>query len=162
MSHLDKIFDVWAGNAESMAADIGESGVTVRQWRNRGSIHSDHWPKIITAAWDKRGTLLRLEDFVPPDIVAQLPVVGARPAGEQQTAGDGVAVEVHGTDHNAADTTPSATKAGENICSASGGQGVPHDGAPFISPTCSPTNGSKASSADSPGCSTAGADKAAA
>ncbi|HVM38321.1 MAG TPA: hypothetical protein VM265_08045 [Sphingomicrobium sp.] len=70
--HLQKIFDVWDGNAEAMATDIGETGVTVRQWRNRGSIHSDHWPKIIKAA-ASRGARVRPEDFWPPEVVAELP-----------------------------------------------------------------------------------------
>lgn len=79
MSHLAKIFEPWGGNAEALAADIGENAVTVRAWRNRGSIHSDHWPKIIRAAFDKHGAQLRFEDFVPPEVIADLPrhVAGA-------------------------------------------------------------------------------------
>jgi len=33
VSHLKPIYAVWEDNAEAMASDIGELGVTVRQWR---------------------------------------------------------------------------------------------------------------------------------
>jgi hypothetical protein len=72
MSHLIPIYDVWGGNAEAMAADIGELGVTVRQWRNRGDIPSRAWPKIIKAAAAK-DVILRLESFLAPEIVSDLP-----------------------------------------------------------------------------------------
>lgn len=49
-----------------MATDIGESGVTVRQWRNRGNIPPRYWPKIITEAKDKKGANLDLAQFIPP------------------------------------------------------------------------------------------------
>lgn len=65
MSHLKPIYDAWDGNAEAMAADIGEQGVTVRQWRNRGNIPPQYWPKIVDAA-AKRGTALQLHQFIPP------------------------------------------------------------------------------------------------
>lgn len=65
MSHLKPIYDVWEGNAEAMAADISESGVTVRQWRNRGNIPPQYWQKIIKAA-AARGTELVWLQFVPP------------------------------------------------------------------------------------------------
>ncbi len=65
MSHLKPIYDVWDGNAEALAADIGEQGVTVRQWRNRGNIPARYWPKIIRAAAAK-GTDLEWEQFVAP------------------------------------------------------------------------------------------------
>lgn len=64
-SHLDPIYKVWDGNAEAMAADIGELGVTVRQWRNRKSIPSQYWPKIIAAA-SLKGELLEWRQFFPP------------------------------------------------------------------------------------------------
>lgn len=63
MSHLNSIYAVWNGNAEALAADIGELGVTVRQWRNRGHIPSKYWPRIIAAA-DARGTELTLAQFI--------------------------------------------------------------------------------------------------
>jgi hypothetical protein len=64
-SHLDPIYAAWEGNAEAMAADIGELGVTVRQWRNRNSIPPQYWPKIIEAAAGK-GVKLEWRQFVPP------------------------------------------------------------------------------------------------
>lgn len=64
MSALALIYAPWDGNAEAMAVDIEESGVTVRQWRNRGSIPPRYWRKIIDAA-SKRGATLTLDDFVP-------------------------------------------------------------------------------------------------
>ena len=66
MSHLASIYAIWDGNAEAMAADIGESGVTVRQWRNRGNIPPRYWEKIILAA-AKRGELIDWRSFVPHD-----------------------------------------------------------------------------------------------
>lgn len=64
-SHLDPIYQVWGRNAEAMASDIGELGVTVRQWRNRGNIPPQYWPKIIEAAAGK-GCTLEWRQFVPP------------------------------------------------------------------------------------------------
>jgi hypothetical protein len=64
-SHLDPIYSAWDGNAEAMAADIGELGVTVRQWRNRNNIPPLYWQKIIEAAALK-GRLLEWRQFVPP------------------------------------------------------------------------------------------------
>ena len=66
MSHLKPIYDVWQGNAEAMASDIDEQGVTVRQWRNRGNIPSRYWPKIIKAA-SLKGQLLEWRQFVAPE-----------------------------------------------------------------------------------------------
>lgn len=66
MSHLKQIYDAWDGNAEAMATDIGESGVTVRQWRNRGNIPPQYWRRIIEKAAE-RDQMLTLEQFVPPD-----------------------------------------------------------------------------------------------
>jgi hypothetical protein len=65
MSHLKPIYDVWNDNAEAMASDIGELGVTVRQWRNRGNIPPQYWRKIIEAAALK-GQLIELRQFLPP------------------------------------------------------------------------------------------------
>ena len=65
MSHLKPIYEVWDGNAEAMAADIGESGVTVRQWRNRGNIPPHYWPRIISEA-KRKGVKLEWLQFVPP------------------------------------------------------------------------------------------------
>lgn len=69
MSILAPIYSPWGGNAEAMAADIGEKPVTVRQWRNRGNIPPQYWRKIIAAA-DRRGETLTLEQFVPPQGIA--------------------------------------------------------------------------------------------
>lgn len=66
MSHLTPIYAVWLGNAEALASDIGESGVTVRQWRNRGNIPPKYWPKIVQAA-KGRGAKIDLGQFIPTD-----------------------------------------------------------------------------------------------
>lgn len=66
MSSLAPIYDPWGGNAEAMAADIGEKPVTVRQWRNRGNIPPQYWRKIISAA-EGRGQKLTLDQFVPEE-----------------------------------------------------------------------------------------------
>lgn len=63
MSHLNPIYAIWNGNAEALAADIGELGVTVRQWRNRGNIPAKYWPRIIAAAQAK-GVKLPLAQFI--------------------------------------------------------------------------------------------------
>jgi hypothetical protein len=68
MSYLTPIYAVWNGNAEAMASDIGESGVTVRQWRNRGNIPPKYWKRIIDAA-KAHGQALEWEQFVNPDEV---------------------------------------------------------------------------------------------
>ncbi|MEP2103065.1 MAG: hypothetical protein ABJP02_05030 [Parasphingorhabdus sp.] len=65
MSHLKPIYAVWNHNAEAMAADIGQSGGTVRQWRNRESIPSDYWPAIIEAA-RKLGKTVHWKQFSRP------------------------------------------------------------------------------------------------
>lgn len=64
MSDLTSIYAVWGHNAELMAADIGELGVTVRQWRNRGNIPPAYWRKIIAAA-RRRGAKIALSAFLP-------------------------------------------------------------------------------------------------
>lgn len=70
MANIEIIYSAWNGNAEDMAADIGQQGVTVRQWRNRDSIPPEHWPIIIEKAAAK-GVLLTVEDFGPsPQILA--------------------------------------------------------------------------------------------
>lgn len=65
MSHLKPIYAVWDHNAEAMASDIGEPGVKVRQWRNRGNIPANYWQRIISAA-ARRGVDLTLPMFLPP------------------------------------------------------------------------------------------------
>jgi hypothetical protein len=50
MSTMDEIFTPWSGSAADLARDIGENPVTVRQWRNRGSIPPRYWLRIIEAA----------------------------------------------------------------------------------------------------------------
>ncbi len=64
MSHLAPIYAVWDHNAEAMASDIGEPGVKVRQWRNRGNIPAVYWQRIIEAAALK-GVALDLSQFLP-------------------------------------------------------------------------------------------------
>ena len=66
MSHLASIYAVWDGNAEALATDIGESGVLVRQWRNRGNIPARYWQRIIDAA-ARRGGSIAWTDFMVPD-----------------------------------------------------------------------------------------------
>lgn len=50
MTNLQPIYAVWNHNAEAMATAIGEPGVKVRQWRNRNSIPSRYWDRIIREA----------------------------------------------------------------------------------------------------------------
>lgn len=64
MTSIATIYSVWGGNAEAMAADIGETGITVRQWRNRNSIPPRAWAAIITKAAEK-GVTLAVSDFGP-------------------------------------------------------------------------------------------------
>jgi len=64
MSHLAPIYAVWDHNAEAMASDIGEPGVKVRQWRNRGNIPPIYWQRIIDAA-AKKGATLKLSQSLP-------------------------------------------------------------------------------------------------
>jgi DNA-binding transcriptional regulator YdaS (Cro superfamily) len=64
MANMKLVYSAWDGNAEAMAAELGERGVTVRQWRNRGSIPPEHWPAIIEKA-AARGVMLSVEDFGP-------------------------------------------------------------------------------------------------
>lgn len=90
MSHLDPIYAVWDGNAEAMGVDIGEQGVKTRQWRNRGNIPSDYWPRIIEAA-RKKGIELEWSQFVRPSIEA-----------------------MHSDSHAASDTDPAARLSGGN------------------------------------------------
>jgi hypothetical protein len=70
MSHLKPIYAVWDDNAEAMAAEIRELGVTVRQWRRRGNIPPQYWTKIIEVAALK-GRLLEWRQFVPPADASQ-------------------------------------------------------------------------------------------
>lgn len=63
MANIDLIYSAW-DSAEGMATDLGEKGVTVRQWRNRGSIPPEHWANIIDKA-AARGVILTVEDFGP-------------------------------------------------------------------------------------------------
>jgi hypothetical protein len=64
MANIKLLYSAWDGNAEALAADIGELGVTVRQWRNRGSVPPEYWPIIIEKSAAK-GVLLSVEDFGP-------------------------------------------------------------------------------------------------
>lgn len=70
MSNLAPIYAPWAGNAEAMATAIGENPITVRQWRNRGSIPPKYWRKIIASATEA-GTSLSIDMFLPEDETAE-------------------------------------------------------------------------------------------
>lgn len=58
---MQKVFTIWP-NAAELAREIGEKPVTVRAWRNRGSIPADRDRVIIEAA-RSRGIDLRYEDL---------------------------------------------------------------------------------------------------
>lgn len=64
MDGISNIYSAWGGNAEALANDIGQLGVTVRQWRNRGSIPPEFWATIIQKAAE-RGATLSVTDFGP-------------------------------------------------------------------------------------------------
>jgi hypothetical protein len=64
MSNIAKIYSAWEHSAEALAADLGEKGVTVRQWRNRESIPPEHWAAIIEKA-AARGVDIAVDDFGP-------------------------------------------------------------------------------------------------
>jgi hypothetical protein len=68
---FDYLYSAWDKNAERLAADIEQPAVTVRQWRNRGSIPPEHWAKIIEKA-AARNVVLKVEDFgpMPPEMIA--------------------------------------------------------------------------------------------
>jgi hypothetical protein len=65
MASIEKIYKIWGDNAEALASDIGEAGITVRQWRNRKSIPPRVWAPIIAKAAEK-GFPLTVADFGPP------------------------------------------------------------------------------------------------
>lgn len=67
MHHLASVYAPWDGNAEALAADIGEKPVTVRQWRNRGNIPPQYWPAIMKAAAAK-GFKLDWVQFLPEGV----------------------------------------------------------------------------------------------
>jgi hypothetical protein len=70
MADFSTIYAAWDGNAEALAEEIGEKGVTVRQWRNRGSIPPEKWALIIEKA-ATRGHALTVADFGPnADVLA--------------------------------------------------------------------------------------------
>jgi hypothetical protein len=140
--HLQKIFDVWDGNAEAMASDIDEKGVTVRQWRNRGDIPARSAQlKIIKAAFEKNGTVLCLEDFLPAEVRAELPGHGAA-----LSAAAAEASAANGEENIGANNAPFAEAPEE-------GPTPPSSGA--FPPTCSETNAPSRSSPDSPTSSSA-------
>jgi hypothetical protein len=53
MDTFSDIIALW-GTATALGRDIGESGVTVRAWRNRDSIPSAKWRNVVRAA-QRRG-----------------------------------------------------------------------------------------------------------
>jgi hypothetical protein len=166
--HLNKIFAVWDDNAEALASDIDEKGVTVRQWRNRGDIPSRSAQlKIIRAAYDKDGTVLKLEDFLSPEERLGLPGHAVEDMGEGPdpsaiNGGDRIGAE--------ASASASANNFGENICSEIGADnsgkiiglaGEADSHRPFSDspPTCSTTREPSGQSS-SPASSTGGAEAA--
>lgn len=76
---IAKIYSAWGDNATLMASDIGEEGVTVRQWRNRGFIRPRYWPKIIERA-AARGVTLTSADFPDDHDSAAVAVLATREA----------------------------------------------------------------------------------
>lgn len=140
-NHLAKIFDAWDGNAEAMATDIEELGVTVRQWRNRGDIPSRAWPKIIKAAAELRGRELRLEDFLRPEVVSELPAHALTDKAEWPVSSAGNSGEISGSEAPAGEADS------------------PRPFAP-TSATCSQTSAPSPSSQDSQASSTTGAEAA--
>lgn len=113
MSHLNKIFAVWDDNAEALASDIGEKGVTVRQWRNRGDIPSRAAQlKIIRAAYERCGTVLSLEDFLSPEERRALPGHGREDRAEARDASATNSTENIGASAGSGD---GANKSAENI-----------------------------------------------
>lgn len=58
---MDKVFSIWP-NAADLAREIGENPVTVRAWRNRGSIPADRDTILVEAA-RRRGADLTLADL---------------------------------------------------------------------------------------------------
>lgn len=59
MNTFADVIALW-DTATSLASDIGENPVTVRAWRNRNSIPSGKWLRIIAAA-KSRGYALTLD-----------------------------------------------------------------------------------------------------
>lgn len=52
--NMKQIFDLWPSVA-AFARDIGKNPVTVRHWRNRGSIPGEHDAKIVAAVKGRGG-----------------------------------------------------------------------------------------------------------
>ena len=77
---MEKFADVIAlwGTAESLGKDIGESGITVRAWRNRNSIPGEHWQKLVKAAEARGFPGVTLD--VLADIAAKRRVINGRAA----------------------------------------------------------------------------------
>ncbi|WP_172822725.1 carph-isopro domain-containing protein [Paramagnetospirillum marisnigri] len=70
MKTFADIIALW-GTATALAADIGETGLNVRAWRNRNSIPASRWLDVIAAA-KRRGI-----EGVTLDVLARL---AARPS----------------------------------------------------------------------------------
>lgn len=58
---MEKVFRIWP-NAAELARALGENPVTVRSWRNRGSIPADRDLLLVEAA-KRKGVSLTLEDL---------------------------------------------------------------------------------------------------
>jgi hypothetical protein len=49
MKTFGEVIDRWR-SASELAREMGEQGVTVRQWRNRNNIPSEKWQRLIEVA----------------------------------------------------------------------------------------------------------------
>jgi len=66
------------GNAEQMGRDLGVSGLSVRQWRRRNSIPSQHWTRIVDLAQTRGLDIISLDLLAT--IAARAPSTDARAA----------------------------------------------------------------------------------
>lgn len=60
---LQTVFDWWDDDPAALASAIGQKYETVKKWRQRSSIPSDHWPALILAAKAK-GKDLSADDLL--------------------------------------------------------------------------------------------------
>ncbi|MFZ2869866.1 carph-isopro domain-containing protein [Zavarzinia sp.] len=95
MESVASIIALWP-SAEEFARDLGELGVTVRQWRRRGAIPPRHWNGIARAA-QRRGlpgiTIQCLADIAaagPSRVADGIGAVGGDVRGGGQSPQTGV------------------------------------------------------------------------
>lgn len=72
MKTIRDVMDRWE-SAEALAEELGQKGVTVRQWRNRGGIPPRYWLALLEAA-ERRGF-----SDITPELLTR---IHARPARE--------------------------------------------------------------------------------